>query len=142
MFCTVRDILGERKGWQADKRHWMRNAWGYVRDVGSSKGPYSATSGYLQAGASDVGGFGPQHVLTSDDRALLQGYDAPPVWPRKLPEGKRRAMVAQVAPPPFAEQLSISVFGYQVSALERRSVPFRVLERFLPHLLCFTSACC
>ena len=78
--CTVRDVLGEKKGWQAGKRYWMRNAWGYVRDVDSSKGSYSITSGrLLQAGASDVGEFGPQHVLTSDDRALLQGYDAPPV---------------------------------------------------------------
>ena len=89
-------------------------------------GSYSITSGHLQAGASDVGEFGPQHVLTSDDRALLQGYDAPPVWPRKISEGKRRAMVAQVVPPPFAEQLSISVFGYQVSALERMRVQARL----------------
>ena len=35
-------------------------------------------------------------------------------------------MVAQVAPPPFAEQLSISVFGYQVSALERMWVQARL----------------
>ena len=28
-------------------------------------------------------------------------------------------MVAQVVPPPFAEKLSISVFGYQVAALEQ-----------------------
>ena len=124
--CTVRDVLGEKKGWEANKRYWMRNAWGYVRDVDSSKGSYSITSGHLQAGASDVGEFGPQHVLTSDDRALLQGYDAPPVWPRKISEGKRRAMVAQVVPPPFAEQLSISVFGYQVSALERMRVQARL----------------
>ena len=124
--CTVRDVLGEKKGWEANRRYWMRNAWGYVRDVDSSKGSYSITSGHLQAGASDVGEFGPQHVLTSDDRALLQGYDAPPVWPRKISEGKRRAMVAQVVPPPFAEQLSISVFGYQVSALERMRVQARL----------------
>ena len=67
----------------------MRNAWGYVRDVDSSKGSYSITSGHLQAGVSDVGEFGPQHVLTSDNRAMLQGYDAPPIWPRKISEGKR-----------------------------------------------------
>ena len=35
-------------------------------------------------------------------------------------------MVAQVVPPPFAEQLSISVFGYQVSALERMRVQARL----------------
>ena len=35
-------------------------------------------------------------------------------------------MVAQVVPPPFAEQLSISVFGYQVLALERMRVQARL----------------
>ena len=35
-------------------------------------------------------------------------------------------MVAQVAPPPFAEQLSISVFGYQISALEQMRVQARL----------------
>lgn len=35
---TVRDVLGERKGWVAGKRYWMRSTWGYVRDVDSSKG--------------------------------------------------------------------------------------------------------
>ena len=35
-------------------------------------------------------------------------------------------MVAQVVPPPFAEQLSISVFGYQVSALERMRAQARL----------------
>ena len=36
--CAVRDVLGGKKGREAGKRHWMRNAWGYVRDVDSSKG--------------------------------------------------------------------------------------------------------
>ena len=76
----MRDVLGEKKGWEAGKRYWVRNAWGYVRDVVSSKGSYSITSGHLQAGASDVGAFGPQHSHTSDDRAMFQGYyAAPPV---------------------------------------------------------------
>ena len=54
--CTMRDDLVEKKGWVVGKRYWMRNAcWGYVRDVDSSKGSYSITSGLLQAGTSDVG---------------------------------------------------------------------------------------
>ena len=57
---------------------------------------------------------------------MLQGYDAPPVWPRKISEGKRRAMVTQVVPPLFAGQLSILVFGYQVAALERMRVQARL----------------
>ena len=118
--CTVRDVSGEKKGWEAGKRYWMRNAWGYVRDVDSSKGPYSVTLGHLQAGASDVGEFGPQHVLTSDDRALLQGYDAPPVWPRKISEGKRRAMVARcstaVCRTAFHLSLWLSSFRFRADA--------------------------
>ena len=38
-------------------------------------------------------------------------------------------MVAQVVPPPFAEQLSISVFGYQAAALERMRVQARLAMR-------------
>ena len=38
-------------------------------------------------------------------------------------------MVAQVVPPPFAEQLSISVFCYKLSALERMRVQARLALR-------------
>ena len=66
-----------------------------------------------------MGKFGPEHVLDSADRALLQGFDQPPVWPASVGETERRKMVAQCVPPPFAEQISIAAFGHQVSALER-----------------------
>ena len=36
-----------------------------------------------------------------------------------MPESTRRAMVAQVVPPPFAEQLFFAVRGHQVAALEK-----------------------
>ena len=52
----VADLSSTAAHLGANKRYWMRNAWGYVRDVDSSKGPYSTTSDHLQAGASDVGG--------------------------------------------------------------------------------------
>ena len=118
---TVRDVLGARKGWDPKTKYWMSNAWGYVRSVDSPRGSYSITSGYLQAGATSVGKFefGPEHVLDSADRALLQGFDQPPLWPASVGETERRKMVAQCVPPPFAEQISIAAFGHQVSALER-----------------------
>ena len=116
---TVRDVLGKHKGWDNNARLWMRNAWGYVRSVDSPKGSYSVTSGYMLAGAGNIGDFGPQHILSADDRALLQGYSEPPKWPADMPESARRAMVAQVVPPPFAEQLFFAVRGHQVAALEK-----------------------
>ena len=117
--ATVRDVLGKHKGWDNNARLWMRNAWGYVRSVDSPKGSYSVISGYMFAGAGNIGDFGPQHILPADDRALLQGYSEPPKWPADMPESARRAMVAQVVPPPFAEQLFFAVRGHQVAALEK-----------------------
>ena len=85
----------------------------------------------MLAGAGNIGDLGPQHILSADDRALLQGYSEPPKWPADMPESTRRAMVAQVVPPPFAEQLFFAVpppfaeqlffavRGHQVAALEK-----------------------
>ena len=64
-----------------------------------------------------VGDFSPKHILSADDRTLLQGFSDVLQWPSHIVESKRRAMVAQCVPPPFAEALSESVFGYQKLAL-------------------------
>ena len=97
----------------------MRNAWGYARSVDSSRGSYTITSGNIRAGAEAIGEFSSKHVLTADERALLQGFEKVPIWPKRSYERDRRGMVSQCVPPPFAEQLSIAVFGHQVTALER-----------------------
>ena len=123
---TVRDVLGKRLGWSESKSYLVRNAWGRTRSVDSPKGSYSVTSGYMLAGASTVGEFGTQHILSSAERGLLQGYAEPPIWPASVPEYARKTMVAQVVPPPFAAQISKAVFGYQVSALEKAKLQARL----------------
>ena len=111
---SVRQCLGGRKGWDANKRYWTRSAWGVTRDV-NQRSP-TVTSGHLQAGAEDVGDFGPEHTLDSVDRSLLQGFDSPPMWSADLSESDRRRMVAQCVPPPFARVLSKAAFEYQQQA--------------------------
>ena len=108
---SMRQVLQERKGWDSGKQLWCRNAWGYPRSV-DGRAP-TVTSGYLLAGAETMGELGSQHILDSGDRALLQGYDAIPLWPNRLSESNRKRMVAQCVPPPFAEALSRATFEYQ-----------------------------
>ena len=122
--CSVRDVLGAKKGWDKSKKYWMRNPWGCVRSVDSAG--YTVTSGYLQAGAESIGEFGAEHILDSEDRALLQGFGQAPRWSTSVPEHRRRAMVAQCVPPPFAFKLSEAAFEYQSLALEKLKVDARL----------------
>ena len=80
-----------------------RNGYGNVQSIDHPS--FAVTSGYLQAGAEHVGDFAEGHILTADDRALLQGFTLPRVWSKHVTETKRKAHVAQCAVVPFAEQL-------------------------------------
>ena len=122
---TVREVLGNKKGWDANKTYWMRNPWGCVRSV--DQAGYTVTSGYLQAGAEAIGDFGVEHILDSEDRALLQGFGQAPLWSARVPEHRRRAMVAQCVPPPFALKLSEAAFEYQSLALEHLRVEAKLV---------------
>ena len=126
---TMRECLGKRKGWDGGQRLWCRNAWGYPRSI-DGRSP-TVTSGYLLAGAQTMGELGSQHILDSGDRALLQGYEEVPAWPKVVTETARKRMVAQCVPPPFARELSIAAFEHQQSAHHRLRAHARMvaLER-------------
>ena len=112
---SLRQVIGERKGWKPGAALLTRNAWGYTRSV-DSRSP-TVTSGHLQAGSPTTGEFEARHILDSTDRALLQGFSRPPVFPRNTTECEKRRLVAQCVPPPFAEVLSHATFQYQLQAL-------------------------
>ena len=108
---TVREILGARKKWNDKQFLLQRNGWGGVKSVDFPG--YTVTSGYMQAGAPYVGDFDDEHILDSVDRALLQGFKTPLLWPSRISETRRREMVAQCVIPGFARVLSEAAFKYQ-----------------------------
>ena len=113
---TMRDVMGEVKGWNPGQYLIQRNGYGNVKSVDLPS--FTVTSGYLQAGAMYVGDLDDSHILTSDDRARLQGFTEPIVWPAHIKETKRKAYVAQCVALPFAEAISVAAFSYQKACLE------------------------
>ena len=123
---TMRDVLGEKKGWPKGQFMLQRNGYGNVKSVDHPS--FTVTSGYLQAGAEHVGDFEEGHILTSDDRALLQGFTEPLQWPRHVTETKRKAYVAQCVAVPFAEVISEAAFSYQNACLESELVTVKLAQ--------------
>ena len=123
---SMRDVLGEKKGWPKGQFLLQRNGYGNVKSVDHPS--FTVTSGYLQAGAKFVGDFEDEHILTSDDRALLQGFPEPLVWPKHITETKRKAYVAQCVAVPFAEVISEAAFSYQDACLESELVAAKLAQ--------------
>ena len=123
---TMRDVLGEKKGWPKGQFMLQRNGYGNVKSIDHPS--FTVTSGYLQAGAEHVGDFDEGHIMTSDDRALLQGFTEPLQWPRHVTETKRKAYVAQCVAVPFAEVISEAAFSYQNACLESELVTVKLAQ--------------
>ena len=102
----------------------QRNGYGNVKSIDHPS--FTVTSGYLQAGAAHVGDFGEGHILTADDRALLQGFPEPLQWPKHVTETRRKAYVAQCVAVPFAEVISEAAFSYQNACLESELVTVKL----------------
>ena len=112
---TVRDVFGILKGWEPDKVYYTRNSSGIVKSVDLQSS--TVTSETTLMGAERVGDFDNKaHMLTAEDRALLQGFGRKVRYPPGVPETTRRSMVAQCMPPPFANVLSSAVVSYQSTA--------------------------
>ena len=82
-------MLGEKKGWPKGQFMLQRNGYGNVESVDHPS--FTVTPRYLQAGAEHVGDFDESHILTSDDRARLQGFTEPLLWPKHATETRRKA---------------------------------------------------
>ena len=61
-----------------------------------------------RAGAQRVGDFDATHMLNSAHRATLQGWGEVK-YPSEMTETKRRDLISQVVPPPFAAVLAEAV---------------------------------
>ena len=123
---SMRDVLGKRKGWDPSQFLLQRNGWGGAKSVDHPS--YTVTSGYMQAGAPYVGDFSQEHILSADDRALLQGFDTPLVWPSDITESSKKGMIAQCVIPGFARVLSEAAYSYQV-AVHKAGLAVKRLSR-------------
>ena len=122
----MRDVLGEKKGWPKGQFMLQRNGYGNVKSIDHPS--FTVTSRYLQAGAERVGDFDEGHILTLDDRALLQDFTEPLQWPKHVTETRHKAYVAQCVAVPFAEVISEAAFSYQNACLESELVTVKLAQ--------------
>ena len=103
---TFRDVLGDRLELDPKVRYWQENSWCRHRTV--DRPAFTVTSGMHRAGATRVGDLDETHTLNSSHRAVLQGWGKVK-YPANVTETRRRDLIAQVVPPPFAEALAKAV---------------------------------
>ena len=109
---SVRDVLGDRKGWKPDERRLMRQSYGSIRSV--DEAGFTVTGGMHHIGNRTTGDAGLADVPSAEDRALLVGFDSAqlPVFPSSMSEGTRRGLVADVIPPLFARVMHDGVHSF------------------------------
>ena len=103
---TFYDALGESLGLEEGQQYFQQNS--FLRHKTVHSPAFTVTGGQHRAGAKTVGELGPSYNLTSQHRAILQGYGGVR-FPKDLKEQARRDMIAQVVPPPFAAALAEAV---------------------------------
>ena len=90
----------------------MRNSFGAVRSL--DRKAFTVTSGPRHIGADNVNSLSTEHIPTSADRAILQGYEEEdlPRFLASTSETCARKMVADVIPPPFANKMAHAVYPH------------------------------